>query len=208
MLDKSGFDKWAGSYDENMKAHLDTFPFEGYYEVLAAVVSLVNPGKGMTVLDIGIGTGLLAEELNSRGCIIHGVDFSGKMLEKAKLRIPSGLYDIVDVSKDHFGRFSGYEYDRVVSSYAFHHFNLQQKTKIIKRTLKQNLSPNGKMIIADVGFGKESDFQTARKKYQTEWDNEEFYMCGDSIVAHLQSEEIKAGYNQISNCAGILVCRA
>ena len=117
MLDECGFEKWAGNYDESIKTHLHTFPFNGYYEVLSAIIALVNPEEGLRVLDVGIGTGILSEELRNRGCIIHGVDFSGRMLEKARLRIPEGHFDTVDVSSDHFGSFNTHQFDRVVSSY-------------------------------------------------------------------------------------------
>ncbi|MCP4580207.1 MAG: class I SAM-dependent methyltransferase, partial [candidate division Zixibacteria bacterium] len=59
MLDKDGFEKWAGRYDESIKLHLNTFPFNGYYKVLSAVISLVNPKRGLKVMDVGIGTGFL-----------------------------------------------------------------------------------------------------------------------------------------------------
>jgi putative AdoMet-dependent methyltransferase len=206
MLDENGFEKWAGNYDDSIKAHLHTFPFIGYYEVLSALVALVKPEKGMRVLDVGIGTGLLSEELNNRGCIIHGVDFSRKMLEKAKLRIPEGCFETVDVSNDHFGKFNVNKYDGVISSYFFHHLNLLKKTEFIKRTLEENLLPLGRIIIADIGFENERDYQQGRIKYQADWDDDEFYLCGESIVLHLKSEGIEADYRQISNCAGILVC--
>jgi putative AdoMet-dependent methyltransferase len=206
MLDKHGFDRWAGNYDEGISADHNTFPFEGYYNVLSAVVSLVNPEKDMRVLDVGIGTGLLSEELNKKGCIIHGVDFSEKMLEKAKVRIPSGLFDIVDVAKDHFGKFNNFQYDRVISTYFFHHLDLHQKTQSIKRTLKNNLLPDGAIIIADIGFENESDYQACFLEHKDNWDYDEYYLCGESIVSHLHKESIKSEYKQISSCAGILVC--
>ncbi len=206
MLDKHGFDKWAANYDESITPHHNTFPFDGYYDVLSAVFSLVNPKEGLRVLDVGIGTGLLSEELNKKGCIIHGVDYSEKMLEKAKIRIPDGLFETVDILKSHFGKFSNYQYDKVISSYFFHHLNLHQKTLIINRTLENNLFPDGKIIIADIGFENESDYQAGRIKHQDNWDDDEFYLCGESIVSHLQTVRIKAKYKQISCCAGILVC--
>jgi putative AdoMet-dependent methyltransferase len=206
VLDKHGFDRWAANYDESIMPHLNTFPFDGYYDVLSAVISLINPKEGLRVLDVGIGTGLLSEELNKKGCIIHGVDYSEKMLEKAKIRIPEGFFETVDVLKSHFGKFSNYQYDKVISSYFFHHLNLHQKTLIIKRTLGNNLLPDGKIIIADVGFENESDYQAGRIKHQDSWDDDEFYLCGESIVSHLQTKGIRSEYKQISSCAGILVC--
>ncbi len=205
MLDKHGFNRWAGNYDESINKD-DRFPFDGYYDVLSVVVSLVNPTENLKVLDVGIGTGLLSEELYKQGCIIHGVDFSEKMIEKAKLKITDGKFEICDVIKNHYGKFNSQKYDAVISSYFFHHLNLTQKTELIKRTLNENLLPDSKIIIADVGFTTEREFDKAQIKHQNLWDENEFYLCGESIVTHLQSEKVKSEYNQISSCAGILVC--
>ncbi len=206
MLDNKGFDKWAGSYDESINPNLTSFPFDGYYDVLASVLSMVKTQKNHLIMDVGIGTGLLSEELYKIGCTIFGVDFSDKMLEQAKLKIPDGLFETVDVSKDHFGKFNDYQFDRVISSYFFHHLNQEQKITFIKKTLKNNLSPDGKIIIADIGFKNEEDFESSRIKYQDQWDNDEFYLIGESIISQLLNEKIVADYKQVSSCAGILVC--
>ncbi|MEE9552956.1 MAG: class I SAM-dependent methyltransferase [candidate division Zixibacteria bacterium] len=206
MLDKKGFDKWAGNYDESIIPCLNAFPFDGYYDVLSAVISLSDPEEGLRILDVGIGTGLLSEELRKSGCIIHGIDFSEKMLEKARIRISDGIFEIVDVSIDHFGKFNNNRYDRIITSYFFHHLNPHQQTSFVKRSLKENLLPDGKLIIADIGFENESDYEAARVKFQDGWEDDEFYLCGESIVYNLQTEKIKAQYIQISCCAGILVC--
>lgn len=206
MLDSKGFDKWAGNYDESISADHNTFPFDGYYDVLSAVFSFIDPQKDMRILDVGIGTGLLSEALSKKGCIIHGVDFSERMLEKARIRIPNGQFETTDVLANHFGKFNNYQYDRIVSSYFFHHFNLDQKTAFLIRTLEHNLSPNGKIIIADIGFENESGYQACLTRHKDNWDYDEFYLCGESLIFHLYSEGIKAEYRQITSCAGILVC--
>ena len=206
MLDKYGFDKWSGNYDESLKPLLNKFPFDGYYKVLSTVISLVCPAVNLKVLDVGIGTGLLSEELHNQGCIIHGVDFSKKMIEKAKQKIQGGDFETCDVASNHFGKFNSHKYHAVISSYFIHHLNIAQKTQFIKRTLEENLLPNGKIIIADVGFATEQEFEKAHIKHQKDWDEDEFYLCGESIVSHLGSDKIKSEYNQISSCAGILTC--
>lgn len=206
-MESKEFDKWAEYYDNSIASSDDVFPFDGYYDVLSEIIELVEPKDGMRILDVGIGTGFLAAQLHERGCIIHGVDFSEKMLEKAKSRIVDGLFDNVDVSESHFGKLNAFRYDRVVSSYFFHHLDHQQKISLIKRTLKDNLLPNGKIIIADIGFANERDFQSARAKYREGWEDDEYYLCGESIVSHLRSLNMRAEYMQISSCAGILTCR-
>ena len=80
MLGDKGFDKWAGNYDASIPSLSNGYPFEGYYDVLAAVTHQVKTGKETKILDLGIGTGLLSVELYSRGVQVWGVDFSEKML--------------------------------------------------------------------------------------------------------------------------------
>ncbi|HOP07323.1 MAG TPA: methyltransferase domain-containing protein [candidate division Zixibacteria bacterium] len=206
MLDQSGFEKWAGNYDESLARCLDSFPFRGYYDVLAEVVARVEPEQGMKVMDVGIGTGLLSEELARRGCVVYGVDFSTRMLEKAQARVSSGRFDAVDVTRDHFGKFNDQRFDRIVSSYFLHHLDLDRQMIFIQRTLRDNLNPGGRIIIADIGFANEKDFEAGQTKYEAEWDDDEFYLCGESIVGRLRREGIAARYAQVSDCAGILVC--
>jgi len=72
------FDKWASIYDESISQSLNDFPFFGYYEVLSEVRNIVVPRKGLKIIDVGIGTGLLSLKLAEDGCRIYGVDFSKK----------------------------------------------------------------------------------------------------------------------------------
>ncbi len=206
MLDDKGFDKWAGSYDDGMTADSDTFPFIGYYDLLARTCELVDPRPGLTVIDVGIGTGLLSEELSRRGCTIYGVDFAEQMLSKARSRVPGGTFDRVEVARDHLGQFNSRRFDRVVSTYFLHHLTRQQQISFIDRAVRENLRPNGKIVIADIGFENEHDFARARDQYYSVWDEDEFYLCGEVIVATLTSRGIKADYEQVTPCGGLLWC--
>ena len=67
---------------------------------------IAAPRKGLKIIDVGIGTGLLSLKLAEAGCQIFGVDFSKEMIRKAKNKIPNGEYDIVDITANHFGRFN------------------------------------------------------------------------------------------------------
>lgn len=208
MLDKHGFDRWAGSYDSHLASRLDSFPFIGYYDVLAAVLARIEPRPGMRVLDVGIGTGLLSEALSKHGCSIYGVDFSEQMLEKARARIPDAVLDAVDVTNDYLGRFSGQRFDRLVSTYFFHHLDSRQKLTFIQRALVQNLEAGGMIVIADVAFATENAFDAAHRLHADAWDEDEYYLCGKTIVQELHDNGITAAYDQISPCAGLLVCKS
>ncbi|UCC79158.1 MAG: methyltransferase domain-containing protein [Candidatus Zixiibacteriota bacterium] len=202
------FDRWASIYDESISQSLNSFPFYGYFEVLSEVRDIVAPRKGLKVIDVGIGTGLLSHKLAEDGCRIYGVDFSKEMIEKAKTRIPDGEFDVVDITADHFGRFNSEKFDRVISSYCLHHLNDRQKVKFFQRTIENNLSENGKIIIADIGFETESSFNIARDEYGESWEDEEdgeYYMCGEKMVDLLRGMGISVIYKQVSSCAGILL---
>jgi putative AdoMet-dependent methyltransferase len=76
MLDNKGFDKWAGGYDASIQRHSKGYPFEGYYNVLSYVHSLIKESKEKKIFDVGVGTGLLTYELYKKGAQIYGIDFS------------------------------------------------------------------------------------------------------------------------------------
>lgn len=85
-----------------------------------AVISLLPDVKGMTVLDLGCGTGDLCRRIQALGAKqITGVDISANMLELARKDIPPGVafqqkaMEDLDFSRDTF--------DLVVSSLAFHY---------------------------------------------------------------------------------------
>jgi ubiquinone/menaquinone biosynthesis C-methylase UbiE len=65
-----------------------TFSLDGYEDVLDALVATADTTQGMKVLDLGVGTGNLAERFVRRGCTVWGVDFSASMLEKAREKLP------------------------------------------------------------------------------------------------------------------------
>jgi predicted TPR repeat methyltransferase len=78
---------WAVDYDETFaRAHGYVAPREIAQAFLAEAGAQAGPGGG-PVLDIGAGTGLVAEEL--RGLTLDAIDISGEMLDVAGAK---GLY--------------------------------------------------------------------------------------------------------------------
>lgn len=199
------FDDWAGDYDESIAPFLDKFPFIGYYEVLAAIRELVRPVPVLNVLDVGIGTGLLSVELARAGCNIYGIDFSPKMLKKAAQRMPDARLECVDVKAEHFGPFNNEKFDRIISSYFFHHLDLKQKVAFLCRAASENLADGGKIIIGDIGFENLDAHESARKKWQEQWDYDEFYWRADEIISALKETGLDIQYRQTSECSGILI---
>ena len=64
------------------------------------LVSLVEAGRGDTVLDVATGTGAVARELiRQKGCAVVGVDVTPEMLAEARRRLGPGMR-LVEASAD------------------------------------------------------------------------------------------------------------
>ena len=88
------FDGFADSFDEQLLKNLDyRAP-----QVLAAALDRVlgAPAGGLDMLDAGCGTGLCAPLVRPHVRQLTGVDLSGGMVEKARLR---GGYDVLEVAE-------------------------------------------------------------------------------------------------------------
>ena len=53
---REGYDRWAETYDVDVATSTE-FPLAGYEQVLAEVLSQADVRPGMSVLDLGTGTG-------------------------------------------------------------------------------------------------------------------------------------------------------
>lgn len=82
------FDRFADSFDEQLLKNLDYRAPQVLVDALAAVLG--PPAHALDVLDAGCGTGLCGPLIRPHARRLDGVDLSGGMLEKARLR---GGYD-------------------------------------------------------------------------------------------------------------------
>lgn len=203
MLGKEGFDQWAGNYDERISQDSTGYPFEGYYDVLAYVHSLIDNPVEKKILDIGVGTGLLSYLLYKRGSQIWGLDFSEKMIERAQRKMPKASFFQHDFSRGLPDEVSTMKFDYIISSYAIHHLNDEGKIKLVEE-LKTILKDTGKIIIADVAFTNREELEACKKQYQGHWDNQEAYIVADSLMTVLENAGWQCEYHQVSFCGGVL----
>lgn len=194
----SEFDQWAGQYDEDVTR--EGFPFTGYQRVLAETARLAGASAGMTVLDLGTGTGKLAELLAPLGCALWCSDFSGEMLALARPKLPGAHFFLHDLRKPFPAGLP--RFDRIVSAYVFHHFELPEKIAIIRRLLRDQLAPGGRLVIADLSFPTRQARDAARQAAGADWDEEPYWIAAEALPA-LEANHIGAGYVQVSDCAGI-----
>jgi putative AdoMet-dependent methyltransferase len=195
----SEFDNWAETYDNSVS--IDQFPFCGYQDVLSKIITLAEPRPGLSVLDLGTGTGNLALLFAQAGCRLWCTDFSEPMLAKACQKIPAAHFILHDLHLPLPSELTG-PFDRIVSAYVFHHFELGEKIRILGDLLPR-LAPAGRIIIGDIGFPDTATREKLKIATRGEWE-EEFYWIADESLSALQEVGIQAEYIQVSSCAGII----
>ena len=194
----SEFDDWAETYDASVL--IDQFPFYGYPDVLAKIVALAEPRPGRSVLALGPGTGNLAFIFARRGCNLWCTDFSEPMLAKAREKLPAAHFIQHDLRGDWPTELNR-PFDRIVSAYVFHHFELDEKVRIL-RGLLPRLAPCGRIVIGDIAFPDAAAREQAKLAAGEEWEDE-FYWLADQTIPVLRKAGFKVEYTQVSACAGI-----
>lgn len=194
------FDDWAGSYDASVA--IDQFPFYGYQQVLAKALGLAATQPGMSVLDLGSGTGNLAAGFARLGCELWCTDFSAPMLAQARQKLPDAHFCLHDLHTDLPAEWQR-PFDRIVSAYVFHHFELDEKVRIL-RSLLLRLAPGGRMLIADIAFRNQVALEKIKGAAGEEWEDEYYWLVDESKRA-LTKTGLQVCYRQVSSCAGIFV---
>ena len=134
MLDNKGFDLWADGYDRavGISEEENSYPFAGYKNVLGGIFQEVMSKEGATVLDIGFGTGTLTTKLYENGCSVYGQDFSARMIELAREKMPDAHLYQGDFSKGLVPELSKVNYDFIIGTYSLHHLTDEKKVSFFK----------------------------------------------------------------------------
>lgn len=148
------FDQWAKKYDKDIKTPGKGLNFyKNYEEVLNRTAENVLEG---TVVEIGIGTGNLAEKIMQKIPNVNryiGIDQSIEMLKLAKEKCPQVQLRIGNFLKLPLDDACA---DTVVTSYAFHHCDSEERVIAIGE-MDRILKRNGRIIITDLMFDTVSD---------------------------------------------------
>jgi len=198
------FDQWAHTYDQDIGTSTSRFPFAGYSQVLATVWDQAKVAQGMSVIDLGVGTGNLSRLFVESGCQVLGVDFSSEMLAKTREKLPQLELVQADLTIDEWPQPLNRRFDRIVSNYMFHEFPLGTKTLILSRLARNNLAPQGRIVIGDIAFPTISDLNRVKMELAGEWEDE-FYWVTDETRGALEPAGWKLEVLQVSFCAGVYI---
>lgn len=134
------FDTIAGVYDSVFAPHVT----EHYLRRRAEYVARHAPGN--SVLDVGAGTGLLAERLSDRGMRVVALDPFPRMLEQLRRRRPQ--IETVVATGDHLP-FSDDTFDLTLSVAVMHHI---AEPHLVRRTIAEMVRvtrSRGRILIWD-----------------------------------------------------------
>lgn len=120
------------------------------------VIELLAPQKGECILDLGCGTGDLADIIRSKGATVIGLDSSNDMIESARQKYPSIQFDIKSADNFHYET----QFDAVFSN-ATLHWVLEYEKAI--NCIYDSLKPNGRFVAEFGGRGNVTNIITALK---------------------------------------------
>ena len=180
------------------------FPFWGYDDVLDTIVRQADVIPGLAVLDLGTGTGALAVRLSGTPDLnLWGVDFSEEMLARARTRLPSAHFVQGDLLASCLPADLARRYDRIVSGYVFHEFDMAVKLSLLQRLADDYLAPEGRIVIGDIAFPTAMLRASAQRRWEAWWDLDEAYWAADEVTPALSALGLDVTYRQVSACAGV-----
>lgn len=202
MLTSKGFDQWAYDYDRavNLSDESNRYPFAGYHAVLNRIYQEILTVPGAQVLDLGFGTGMLAQRLYEHGFHIYGQDFSKEMVDIAQSKMPKAQLFQGDFSKGLTPALEERSYDFIVATYSLHHLTDQEKLALLTSLLPK-LKNGGKILIGDIAFATEAQQKDCQTIAGDEWDDEEHYWIYDRMAELLPCP---SQFETCSHCAGVL----
>ena len=149
-----------------------------------AVIDLHPPKQGMSVLDVGCGTGTTLQQYQEAGCQIWGIDLSKAMLRQARKKLgdDSQLYH-GDASQMPYPDAS---FDLVLGMLSFHEMHSSVRGQIMAEMVRV-MKPEGRILIAEyhpgsLRFPSGWIFKTIISLYETAAGQEHFKNYRDFLA--------------------------
>lgn len=204
MLTNKGFDFWSKEYDKSVKISNNdgSYPFVGYNNILNEIYNDILSKSYSNILDLGFGTGTLTSRLYECGYKVYGQDFSEKMLEVSKEKMPHAKLYLGDFSNGLVDPLLEHKYDAIIATYSLHHLTNKKKIKFLK-DLQKLLNNKGCIYIGDIIFSSRKEHDKCMIDAKNEWDKDEIYFVVDEFKDYFP----KMKFKKISDCLGIITLR-
>lgn len=164
------FDQFSADYDGRMLGQLDY----AAPRILADLAGLVMPARdGLTVLDLGCGTGLAGMAFQQRAARLDGIDLSPAMIEKARQRGIYGRLKVGDIERAIEGR-----YDLILAADTLVYLG---DLEPLFRAVADHLSPEGFFLFTTEAKEGEG-FELGEKR---RWRHSENYLRQTAKLAKL-----------------------
>ena len=124
------------------------------------LVELLNPQQSEKILDLGCGTGYLANYIAGAGARVTGIDNSTAMIEKAKAAYPELDFQVLSAADFYFDK----PFDAVFSNAALH-WVLDKDNAI--DCIYRSLRPGGRLVLEMGGKGNVEEIVLATRKVLT-----------------------------------------
>jgi trans-aconitate methyltransferase len=111
-----------------------------------SVLELLDVKPGEQILDLGCGTGHLANEIKKHGADVTAIDASPEMIEKAEKEFPDVNFSVADGANFHINK----AFDAVFSNAALHWMH---KADDVIKCVYENLKPRGRFVAEMGGKG-------------------------------------------------------
>jgi 2-polyprenyl-3-methyl-5-hydroxy-6-metoxy-1,4-benzoquinol methylase len=152
---------------------------------------------GASVLDVGCGSGVKSEILEKEGMAVTGIDFSKKMLDIAKRRVPNtdfqlvDLYDLSDFQK---------KFDGIFAQAVLLHVPKKDVGEIV-HSLKEKLNPGGYFYVAvkERRSGEKEEEMVKENDYGYEYERFFSYFTMEEIKNIFMSEELDIVYESTTH---------
>ncbi|WP_277678262.1 class I SAM-dependent methyltransferase [Gracilibacillus dipsosauri] len=132
------------------------------------VIDLLAPRKRENILDLGCGTGDLAERISKCGTNVIGVDQSENMINKARAKYPNIHFQVQDILQLDYSN----EFDAVFSNATLHWV---KQPEIALRNIHHALKPGGRFVAEFGGQGNVQTITDQLKKHLKVSENSDRY---------------------------------
>ena len=135
---KDSYRNYAGIYDRL---------FDSMNKGLKLVgIRMFRPSKGMSILDVGCGTGSHLELYQRYKCNLFGIDLSPSMLEVAQERL--GDTAQLDLGSATEMPYENNKFDLVISMLSLHEMSLETRSAVLNE-IKRVLKSDGRLLLID-----------------------------------------------------------